>query len=281
MSQTFTIVGLPDTQKYTKEENGGTKEMFYSQTQWISNNTNTENIVFVSHFGDITDDGDLAAESQWIYADNAMSTLDNVVPYAVLPGNHDKFGGTTKYNQYFGVDRFSGYVYYGGNYQGNENNYCLFSAGGMEFILISLEYWPLSDTRDWASSVLNTYSNRRAIITTHSLLNTDGTWTDNQHGGGENVYNMAKTHSNVFLMLCGHNHGEYVRSDTYDGNTIYTVLADYQDYTNGGNGYLRIMEFDPINDQINFKTYSPYINQWMTGNSSQFSIPYDMDYTSP
>lgn len=281
-AQTFTLIGLPDTQKYTKEEDGGVKEMFYAQTQWIADNVDAENIVFVSHFGDITDDGsNPGALIQWEYADIAMTTLEESdysvdgIPYAVLPGNHDKFGGMSNYTTYFGIDRFVGRWYYGDGYQGNENSYCLFSASGMDFILVSIEYNPSNSYQiAWADGILSTYSDRRAIVVSHSILETDGTWSTD---GGENVYNMAKDHDNVFLMLCGHNHGEIHRTDTYNGNTIHTVLSDYQDWTNGGDGYLRIMQFDPDNDVINFKTYSPWLDEWSTTSESQFSLPYDMD----
>ena len=55
---------------------------------------------------------------------------------------------------------------------------------------------------------------------------------------------------NLFLMLCGHRHGEGRRSDIFNENTINTLLADYQDYANGGNGFLRIMEFRPSENKI-------------------------------
>ena len=70
-------------------------------------------------------------------------------------------------------------------------------------------------------------------------MNTNGTWS----AAGWAIYNAVKDNPNVFLMLCGHMHGESVRIDTFDGNAIHTVLADYQDLPNGGNGWLRIMEF--------------------------------------
>ena len=44
---------------------------------------------------------------------------------------------------------------------------------------------------------------------------------------------------------CGHVPGEGRRQDTFNGNTVHTLLADYQSRTNGGNGWLRILEFSP------------------------------------
>ena len=44
-------------------------------------------------------------------------------------------------NHYFGVAHFQGKSYYGGHYgSDNTRNYELFSAGGMDFIIIHLGY---------------------------------------------------------------------------------------------------------------------------------------------
>ena len=282
--QSFTIIGLPDTQHYTSFQIGGLPAMFDAQTQWIIDNQAARNIVFVSHFGDITDDGDSNTQ-EWDYANNSMSKLESIllpegIPYGVLPGNHDQIGGTVNYNSYFGVSRFSGKSFYGGHYGStNNNNFELFSAGGMDFIIINLEYNVSADARTWADNILKTYSDRRAIVVSHSILNvgTPATFT----APGQAIYDDLKDNPNLFLMLCGHNHGEGYRTDTYNGNTVYSLIADYQDYPGGGNGFLRIMEFIPDSNEISIKTYSPYIDQWETDFDSQFTIPYDMTGSAP
>mgnify|MGYP003381338623 CR=1 FL=1 len=48
----------PDTQYYTGELNGGTNEMFKSQTQWIINNMDSLHIVFAEGLGDCVQNGD-------------------------------------------------------------------------------------------------------------------------------------------------------------------------------------------------------------------------------
>jgi hypothetical protein len=90
-----------------------------------------------------------------------------------------------------------------------------------------------------------------------------------------------KDNPNLFLILCGHMHGENMRTETYAGNTVYILLADYQDYTNGGNGYLRMMEFCPETNQIKVKSYSPHLNQYLTDADSQFTLPYNMTTVPP
>ena len=50
--ENFTIIVLPDTQYYSE----GNLHVFDNQTQWIVNNIDEMNIVFVSHLGDIVDE---------------------------------------------------------------------------------------------------------------------------------------------------------------------------------------------------------------------------------
>ena len=80
-----------------------------------------------------------------------MSMLDGVVPYGMGPGNHDQ--PTTLYNQFFPYTRYQGQPWYGGHYQNlNDNNYQLFSGGGMDFVIVHLEFCPPAAALSWASS---------------------------------------------------------------------------------------------------------------------------------
>jgi hypothetical protein len=291
----FTIIGMPDTQYYTSGKYGGSPAIMNSQTQWITDNKDSLNIVYVAHLGDCVDDGDLyeapwqAAEVAMEYIENPITTnLADGIPYGIAVGNHDQTpagdadGTTNYYNQYFGENRFSGRGYYGGHYgSNNDNHYQLFSAGGMDFISIYIEYDPSPDTTviNWAEDLLQTWGNRRAIIVSHYIIGTGNPGAFATQG--QAIYNALKDHPNVFLFLCGHVPGEGRRSDTYNGNMIHSVLADYQARPNGGNGWLNIFEFDPENHIISVNTYSPWLDQWETDNNSQFTLPYTMSTEFP
>jgi hypothetical protein len=294
----FTVIAMPDTQHYT--DGVGDAAAFAAQTQWIVDNKTALNIVFVTGLGDIVQNGN-ASDSEWQIANNAYSLIENPlttlladgIPYGLAVGNHDQspIGGgssasTAKYNQYFGISRFTGRSYYGGHHgSDNDNNYELFSASGMDFIVIHFEYdtTPEQAVLDWADDLLTTYSNRRAILTTHYMINqgNPGSWG----AQGQAIYNALGDHPNLFLMLGGHIHGEGRRQDTaINGNVVHTLLSDYQDLPNGGNGWLRIMRFSPANDTITVTTYSPTLNQYGASatmgfdtTAAEFTIPYDMD----
>ena len=197
-----------------------------------------------------------------------------MIPYGISIGNHDGApSATAAYNEHFGIARFTGRPYYGGHYgSDNNNNYALFSAGGMDFIVINLgggTTTPTAEVFAWANNLLQTtYSNRRAIVLNHQLL--DGV---NWAGPGQPIYEALRGNPNLFMMLCGHLNTEYMRTDTYNNNTIYTVLSDYQGVTNGGNGWLRIFTFSPSSNTITISSHSPYLGQ------SDYSAPIVLPYT--
>jgi hypothetical protein len=53
-------------------------------------------------------------------------------------------------------------------------------------------------------------------------------------------------------------------------------MSDYQGRANGGDGWLRTLEFSPANNQIRVRTYSPSLNQFETDANSDFTLSYDM-----
>jgi len=294
----FTVVALPDTQYYSSSLNGGTPAMFNAQTQWIVNIKNSLNVAYVAHLGDIVQNGDNGGNtSEWSVADGALKILENAgIPYGVHPGNHDEgaTGGdgdaayTVLYNTYFGVSRFSGRSYYGGNYGTNNNNhYDLFRAGGMNFIVIYFAYdynnagsglnTDFPSVLAWAQGILQQYSDRHAILVSHYMMGNGNPANLSIQGGA--IVNGLDGIPNVFLTLAGHYNtlpGEGQRTSVVSGNTVQGLMSDYQDQPNGGNGWLRIMTFSPANNQINVQTYSPVLNQNMTDTASQFSVPWNM-----
>jgi hypothetical protein len=282
----FTIVVLPDTQNYVEGING-TPEIFNAQTDWIVKNRDELDIVYVAHVGDCVQHADL--ESEWIHADEAMSKLEQPpgIPYGIAVGNHDKYvyrsppvlvdrhhiETTRLYNKYFGATRFADKTWYGGHYgTDNDNYYHLLSFGDLDFIILYLEYAVDSDVLGWADTILEKYKQRRAIVVGHTLLKRDGTFTNQ----GRTVYKTLRDNSNLFLILCGHYSEEIYRTDTFAGNTVYTVLVDYQDRENGGDGWLRIMRFSPAENRIFLTTYSPTLDRFETDANSKFTLDYDM-----
>jgi hypothetical protein len=289
----FMLAAIPDTQDYTDPtviSNGA--YYFNAQTQWIADNQAAKNIVMTISLGDITMDGDSNTdETQWVMAKNAYSILErgagyaDDVPYAMMPGNHEyrgvpSGGYPTLYEKYFGVNFFTGRPYYGGNYGStNTNNYSLFNASGMHFILINLDCTATSTSMNnallWADSLLKADVSRRAIVGCHSLLNSDGTFSTE----GLRVFNALSDNPNLFLMLAGHA-GYNRRADLgADGHTINTLMADYEGHTNDFDGTFRLMEFQPGYNLIDVNSFSPIrppSTAYMTDTYNKFTLSYPM-----
>jgi len=291
----FTIILLPDTQYYTAEPQGtrgGSNTIFKRQIRWIVNNKVQRNIVYVGHVGDCSEHGD-QYPVEWKRADTAMKLLEDSgltglaegIPFGVCVGNHDQTpkgsfsGSTTLYNKYFGTARYKGRSYYGGHYgTNNDNFYELFSVGNYNFLVIYFEFNTSTSNftaaggpLDWAENLVKNHPGRNIIVISHYVLTATGTFNSQ----GANIYKRLKIYPNFKLMLGGHvpdSAAEAVKVSTYNGNKVYTVLSNYQGRAKGGNGLLRIYEFDPANKNVSVKTYSPYTSTFETDANSQFNM---------
>jgi hypothetical protein len=296
----FSIVVLPDTQYYTSEKVGGKREMFFAQTDWIVKNAAKEKVAYVIQLGDISDDGE-KFPVEWEYASKAMYAIEKPqpgypqgIPYGMAVGNHDQTksqyplsGKTEQYNKYFGIDHFKGKAWYGGHYQNNnDSHYDLFTAGGMKFITIYIEYDSYDEDNEnmnkWAGSVLEKFSDRKAIIVSHSIVHFNKTAGTNEKGfpkfskQGQRMFDRLKTYPNVMLTLSGHvgDNGEGYRQDGYAGNVIKSFLSDYQSREKGGHGLMRLMTFNKAKDLISVRTFSPYTGEEEKDADSQFILPW-------
>ncbi len=300
----FMIPVLPDTQNYAREDSSNghaTRQMWYAQTDWIVSHRDSDNIPFVATLGDCVQNGDTLSgnpnEGEWQIATNAYYRLedqDNTkrldgIPYLVSVGNHDQDpngdpdGTTTLYNKYFGSSHFTGKSYYGGHYSTNNDTwYALYSAGNLDFLVISFEYGRYGQTvLDWAQGIIDLYPTRRILVLTHFAGDDtpDDTTSSPFSAQGQAIYTALKGNANFFMMLGGHvfnEGGEGRRSDTFNGHTVRTLISDYQGRFNGGNGLMRLMYFSPSNNIINIKTFSPYTGLFETDANSQFSYTYNM-----
>ena len=298
----WTLVVLPDTQSMSS----GVAAEYDRQTDWIVAHQQRHNIRFVAHEGDIVDTN--AARSQWLVAQKAMRTLTAAgIPYALLPGNHD-LGSTnlasdrfTLLNDYFNLEDYrhsEGMALFEPGKM--ENSWHHFTAPTGKYLILALEYGPRDSVVDWASQIVAANPDRKVILLTHAYLThksarynwkvqgREQAYTPKQdgigsHGGindGEDLWNkLVKNHANLFLVLCGHdlfNGTGYLLSRGDHGHRVHQILANYQlgvepERPYNGGGYLRLMQFHP-DGNVQVKSYSPWLNQWLTTPDQQFSF---------
>ena len=297
----FTIVVLPDTQKYAAANPDG----YLLQTEWIAQNRAARKIACVLHLGDITDHNEPA---EWELAVEAMQRLDGQVPYFMVLGNHDYsekgacLDRTTRFNEYFPIAKYRKLPTFGGVYDREpdrlENSYHLFSAGGRDFLALMLEFGPRNDVVRWANEVAARHRDRAAILVTHAYMYYDDSRYDwSKYGkaqsGSPHSYKIAANtggdvndgealweklvsqHENFIMTLNGHVGGDGLgrtATQTRAGRTVHQMLLDYQTKPLGGDGWLRVLEFRADGQTVDVCDYSPTRNQCNHSPQSRFTI---------
>jgi hypothetical protein len=278
-AQKFVIPVFPDSHVGIPDR----IEMFYTQMRWVVRQKDSLNIPFVCHVGDMVNCDNL---SHWEIASRGFKVLDSAgVAYAITLGNHDteavgvnsgsaapgnvnqNLRKTTKFNTYFPVSRFKAQ---GGRYEEgkSDNAYYTFKAGGLNWMVISLEFCARKGPVDWADMVVASHPNYNVIILTHYFLNPNGDIGETNAGYGDlspmEIYNqLIVKYPNILLVLCGHNYISSWRNDRGEnGNRIYQILQDFTDSADYAGGYLRLLEIDPEKRLITGNAFSPLYNKW-------------------
>jgi len=301
-SGTWTLAAFPDSQTLTRLH----PEAFIRQAEWVAAHKASHDIRFVAHLGDITDNN---LPEQWTNAKKAMDVLKNAgVAYSLLPGNHDLGPGgkchdrTTLMNDFFKPDDYanSGSVAYF-EARKMENSAHTFSTPQGDFLVLALEFGPRDAVVAWADQMVAARPEHTVILTTHAYLYDDDTrydfpklgknqtWNPNTYGvaklepvnDGEALWTkLAGKHANVRFTLNGHvlhDGAGRLASKGSTGQTVHQLLSNYQsgvkpDRPFRGGGFFRLMQFLPDKKTVRVKTYSPWLDQWLTDDQQQFEL---------
>jgi predicted phosphodiesterase len=301
-ADSFCIAILPDTQNYSEHF----PKTYLAQTRWLVENRQKRNIACVLHLGDVTNRNSAA---EWENADAAMKVLDeNQLPYFMVPGNHDysQSGSCqnreTLFSDYFPKSRFANRTTFGGTYDKEpdrmENSFHLFDAGGLKFIVIALEFGPRHDVVRWANEVVTKHADRSAILITHAYLYSDDTrydwkslgtkqnWNphsypiakvtnDDIHDGAELWTNLVSKHPNFLFTFNGHvlndGLGRLTTKSPMD-REVHQILVNYQMRPQGGDGWLRLLEFKADRTTVEVHDYSPTRNEHNVSSQNRFSL---------
>ncbi|KUM87790.1 MULTISPECIES: LamG-like jellyroll fold domain-containing protein [Streptomyces] len=259
-SRRFTLAVMPDTQ-YLFDGPSIDKAPVEASLRYLLEHGKDENVVFLSHLGDLTQNG---AAAEFAAIGDAFRLLDrHGVGYSVLAGNHDVKSSTTDqrgaspYLDVFGPDRFKGHKTFGGASPDGYNSYHLFRAAGREWMVLALD-WRLSDQGyAWAKSVLAAHPRTPVVLTTHELVVEDETLSDH----GQQLWDrLVKDHDQIFLTLNGHYWpaGRATR-ENIAGNDVHLHLTNYQNRYFGGAAMIRLYRFDLDRGVIDVETVSPWI----------------------
>lgn len=232
-------------------------------------------------------------KQQWEAVSGAFSRLDGKVPYVAGTGNHD-YGiknieyRRTNYNTYFPIDKnpLSQQLLreVGEDAQGYPSltnaTYEFKSPQGKDFLVIVLEFAPRDTVLSWALNTVNLekYSDHTVILLTHSYLGSDNERIVNEGypitdgNYGEAVWQkLVKPSKNIQMVLSGHigrpddilGHIGFRKDTNAGGKTVNQMVFNAQAlgggwFGNGGDGWIRLLEFSPDGKNVNVKTFSPF-----------------------
>ncbi len=327
----FTIAVLPDTQNYSSQSAstpGGPLDFFRVQTQWIVANQSRNNIVFATQLGDIVNNASTpnganpgSANAQWNVAVGAMNVLKNSsVPHSILPGNHDwtstnGTGSLVHYRSRFGDTSgfYSGKSWFlGFDPSRGANSAQRFSTPAGDMLHLALEWNAInpavsSDRPDasgnaiaWAQGVIDANPGIPTIISTHNYITPSGVRDSN----GQGLFDtLVSRNAQVFMTLNGHYVGgggsiaeASLVSTNQRGLPVYQMLSDYQSRNRGGDGWMRLLEFQPESQSLRVRTYTPVSSGVSTntsgvgatvaagsefGNQGLLEVDSDSDFTLP
>lgn len=236
--------------------------------------------------------GNQTSTQQWKSVSRAFERLDDKVPYIISLGNHD-YGyksaenRDSQFQEYFPVERNSTWKNHLVSIYPNQSGNPSLENAAFEFdlpdwgrmLIITSEFAPRDEVLTWAKELVSSdkYKNHRVIFLTHSYLRTDGDRIKSENykvtpsNYGEAIWDkLIYPNSNIEMVICGHyaliggyemNVGQ--RSDkNSSGKNVYQMMFNSQTlgggwHGNGGDGWLRMLEFMPDGKTIKVKTYSP------------------------
>lgn len=185
-----------------------------------------------------------------------------------------------------------------GMYEGDlANTYRLVDILDGKYLVMSLQFGAPAPVLAWAKSVAAEHSDRYVILLTHDYLNQKSKIRGAPGNGQEfslpksldpmleNPYKMwtafVKTSPNVKFVFSGHVNSKTpgkpyavgaLKSKNAAGKYVYSMLANYQMYGQGGNGYLRLIRIYPATKRVEVVTYSPWLDRYLTLAKDQFAF---------
>ncbi len=264
---------------------------------------------------------DQNSTQQWAAVSRAMARLDGRTPYILATGNHD-YGivsaetRDTRFNLHFPATRNPAWkgvlVECGPNHAGQKTlenaAYAFTTPQGLRLLILSLEFAPSDAVLAWAKELVArpAYAQHLAIVVTHSYMKSlssgNGLIAREKYKVADANYGQAiwdrlvYPSDNIRLVLCGHIAGIKGPRDNvgfrvdanHAGKAVSQMLFDTQTdgggwHGNGGDGWLRILEFSADGRRVSVRTFSPLFAvspstqhlAWRTEPFNQFSFELD------
>ena len=288
--ESWSVVVIPDLQGYAKNE--ASQPIARLMTAWIADNIERLNVRMVLCVGDVVEQNDrigngfsiqnifynLYSHDYTYTRSGARRThLNEYFPIGRNPLNAAAICQ-------FGLDS-------------DENpavENCAFelkAPDGKDYLFLNMEFAPRDTVMKWAQQVagLEEYADHRIVLMTHAYLDAKdqrlsgpckvtsyeplvrngrivkikGLPLPDASNGEELWQKLVRPASNIELVVCGHISGSGFRTDRNSaGKDVHQMLFDAQSMGggyegNGGDGWIRILEFMPDGVTVKATTFSP------------------------
>ena len=278
----YSIAFVGDTQYITSGDRFLGTQKLKQQYKYIAETAEERKLAHVFVLGDITDHGyrndrnlgsahnNPIVTKEWEIAEEAIMQLSDAgVSYSICRGNHDDYMIDDYFNVPKYTDQFKGcggffsdsegrhptaretnnpdrYIYWsaktGYHKESMVNSWKTMQLGEVKYLFITVDFNPTDPVLDWLDELLAAYPDHRAIVTTHSYLNGNGTVRTSD--SGDTMYHLGNTpsvlwdevlanHPNVFMVVSGHvgvTDLVYSYNTGRFGNKVLQVLVDPQSY---------------------------------------------------
>lgn len=252
---------------------------------------------------------------QWEASARAFGQLDSKLPYILATGNHD-FGfrsaetRQTNFDRYFPVNKnWQNQKHLrdvGTDFEGlptlMNSSFEFVSPQGKKYLALVLEFAPRDETLEWAGKLIaqDKYKDHTVILLTHSYLDSANKRIEKEAyklpnpNWGEGVWQkLVQPSKNIQMVLSGHigkandarGHVGFRVDENAAGKKVNQMVFNAQAMGggwsgNGGDGWLRIIEFMPDGKTVNVKTFSPLFAispttqqfAWRTESYDEFSF---------
>ena len=268
----FAFAVVPDTQL---EVLRAADPRLVDRSRWV---LRQPKMSFLLQTGDLVN-WDTDDHVQWASAARGLAPLQQArLPYTVAVGNHDTLatgpGGsardpgrthtlireTATMNATLTAADFRGV---GGEFEAGkvDNLYTLYRAGGLKWMVLSLEFCPRKSVVAWARQVVAAHPDYNVIISTHYYLTSGG-----GIGGGDEGYGdtspaylwqqLVSRYPNVRMVFSGHTgKASRARIDTgVHGNRVYAFLTTFHDPRTNPT---RLVKVDTKKNTIMTRIYAP------------------------
>lgn len=233
------------------------------------------------------------SREMWEASSRAFERLDNKIPYIISTGNHEygyrsSENGKTQFPAYFPFERnsawrdicVSDFPNRSGIVSLENSAFEFFDPNWGKLLVITTEFAPRDEVLEWAKELAakSEYKEHKVIFMTHSFLQERTAERIKEEGyaisprnWGQAVWEkLVEPSDNIFMVICGHTGkpGDFDDSVAYrvdknsSGKDVHQMMFNVQILGggwegNGGDGWLRMLEFLPDGKTIKVKTYSP------------------------